>query len=59
MRFKIFKECNKKIIREEDRILIDYEKIKISSHSLSYKYNYNLLKKYFNSLIIIFTINQN
>jgi len=40
-------------------IQIDYNRIKIAKHSLSRKQNYNLLKKYFNSLIIIFTTIKN
>jgi len=46
-------------IKEENKIQIDYKRIKITNHFLSYKQNYNSLKKRFNSLIIIFTTNQN
>ena len=46
-------------IKEENIIQIDYKRIKITNHSLYCKQNYNLLKKCFNSLIIIFTTNKN
>jgi len=50
---------NHRKIKEENRIQIDYKRIKIANHYLSCKQNYNLLKKYFNSLIITFNYNKN
>jgi len=46
-------------MQKENKIQIDYKRIKITNYSLSCKLNYNLLKRCFNSLIIIFTTNKN
>jgi len=51
------KRSHKKI-KEENRFQINYKRIKIANY-LSCKQNYNLLKKYFNSLILAFNANKN
>jgi len=45
--------------KEENRIHIDYKRIKIVNSYFSCKQNYNLLKIFFNSVLVIFTANKN
>jgi len=45
-------------MKQENRIKIDYKRIKITNHYLFPKQIYNLLEKSFNSLNIIFNTNK-